>query len=115
MKKIVYTCVFLTACQSSTTDVEISDASAEDEITHELCCKITKNDTDSWLWNNRTYTCVQPDAQLDPFNPPWLCNVSEAGECGSGSTYECHTCFESCVAGMNCLGVNGTGIVVTCD
>lgn len=113
MKKIVYTCVFLAACQSPVIDG--LDAEPVDAGTQELCCKITKNDTDSSLWNNRTYTCVKRDAQLDPFNPPWLCNVSQSGECGAGSSYECHTCFEGCVEGMNCLGVNGTGIVVNCQ
>jgi hypothetical protein len=118
--------IFLVGCSSNSDSVpekldnSISDAGG-DVGTHSppsgICCQITHNETDSVLWNNRRYPCLPDDAGLDPFDPPWVCNVSPvSGDCAPDSTYECLSCDQTaCVTGMYCVGANGTGVVVACD
>ncbi len=81
-----------------------------------ICCQITNNFQNDPIWNNGFYTCVLPDAALQPFNPPWICNVTFDGQCGGDSGLDCLTCFDpTCVVGMRCLDVNGTGTVIPCN
>lgn len=80
-----------------------------------LCCHITNNTTTDYPWYDATYDCLAPDAGLEPFDPPWLCDVNEAGMCGTADSAACLTCNDNaCVVGMSCLGVNGTGEVIAC-
>jgi len=80
-----------------------------------LCCQIENNETDSALWYNDRYSCFPPDAS-SAFNPPWICQVNDAGMCGGSTGIECLTCdMPACVVGMSCLGVNGTGVVLPCN
>lgn len=81
-----------------------------------LCCQITNNFTNDPYWHSGRYDCLPPDAALQPFDPPWVCQVNEAGMCGGNTGLTCLSCDQpACVVGLSCLGVNGTGIVLPCD
>lgn len=110
--------LFLLGC--GTSEYVEAYAPPQDAGTHlpesGLCCQIVNNIEDSGPWYNARYSCLPDDAGLQPFNPPWICGVNEAGNCGGDSGVECLTCdMPSCVTGMDCLGANGTGIVLPCD
>lgn len=80
-----------------------------------LCCQITNNFHDEPFWNNGFYRCVHPGDKADPFNPPYICNVTFDGECDVDGGPACLTCFDpDCVVGMRCRDVNGTGTVIPC-
>jgi hypothetical protein len=119
---LIFPAIFLMGCGSGAESFEgtVPDAGVETG-THTppsgLCCQITNNETDSAIWNSGRYSCLPDDAALQPFDPPWICNVSpKTGDCAQDSGYECLTCDQTaCVTGMSCLGVNGTGIVLPCD
>jgi hypothetical protein len=126
MKIAIALSLVLIGCGSNFGDVSAPppndrmDATAEAAPIHDppsgLCCQIEHNETDSALWNSRRYDCLPVDAALQPFDPPWLCNVNEAGMCGAATGTECLTCNQpACVVGMSCLGANGTGVVLPCN
>lgn len=80
-----------------------------------LCCQITHNFHDEPFWNDRRYRCLGPDEPAEPFNPPFVCNVTFEGECGGDTGLTCLTCFDpACVVGSRCRDVNGTGTVLPC-
>ena len=80
-----------------------------------LCCQITYNFHDEPFWNDRRYRCLGPDEPAEPFNPPFVCNVTFEGECGGDTGLTCRTCFDpDCVVGSRCRDVNGTGTVLPC-
>lgn len=98
-------------CPDSSTD---ATARNNDNTPGGLCCQITNNFVDDPFWNSGFYTCVLQDAPRDPFNPPWICGTTYEGTCGDDGP-PCLTCYEpTCVVGMRCRGVNGTGTVIPC-
>lgn len=119
---LVLACLGLGGCYYSP-DAPIPDGGSSDAATPRnddntdggLCCQITNNFTDEPFWNYGFYTCMHPGEPLKPFNPPWICNVTFDGQCDGDSGVQCMTCFEpSCVVGLRCRDVNGTGTVIPC-
>ena len=116
MKLGIISLVFLSIAGCGGEEVtNVSEAGVHDPSSG-LCCQITDNETDSSLWHSGRYDC-RDDAGLQPFDPPWVCNVNpKSGDCAEDSGYDCLSCNQTeCVTGMACLGANGTGVVLACD
>ena len=122
---ILLVCVCLAGCSDNaepSSSSSSSDAGSDaapprnDENTDGgLCCQITNNFQDIPIWNYGFYTCMHTGEPLKAFNPPWICNVTFDGFCGEDSGVECMNCFDpSCVVGLRCRDVNGTGTVIPC-
>lgn len=80
-----------------------------------ICCQITHRYPNGPDWMSGFYRCVEPGDPPDPFNPPWICNSTFEGQCGGDTGLECLTCVDTtCVVGMRCRDVDGTGTVVPC-
>lgn len=120
---LVLSSLVLVGCSADATQTcdydggaETSPPRNEDNTDGGLCCFITNNQDPSSMWAYGFYTCRLPGDPLDPNNPPWICNVTFDGQCGGDSGLDCLTCFDpTCVVGMRCLDVNGTGSVIPCQ
>jgi len=114
--------VCMSGCSGNIDTNLFSDASSDvavprndDNTDGGLCCQITNNFQDIPIWNYGFYTCMHTGEPLKAFNPPWICNVTFDGFCGEDSGVECMNCFDpSCVVGLRCRDVNGTGTVIPC-